>query len=85
MGTRALVRSFPMMERTKDLAGVRGSPPSKMSHSMSGCIFGQRCTQSTDICSHKQPPVNSKGEGLKVISQRLKADRSWSVINNVKV
>ena len=61
--TRALVRSFPMMERTKDLAGVRGSPPSKMSHSMSGCIFRQRCTQSIDICSHKQPPVNSKGEG----------------------
>ena len=55
--TRALVRSFPMMERTKDLAGVRGSPPSKMSHSTSGCIFQQRCTQSIDICSNKQPPV----------------------------
>jgi len=63
--TRALVRSFPMMERTKDLAGVRGTPPSKMSHSTSGCIFRERCTQSIDICSHKQPPVMSidKGNG----------------------
>ncbi len=58
--TRALVRSFPMMERTKDLAGVRGTPPSKMSHSTSGCIFRQRCTQSIDLCSNKQPPTISR-------------------------
>jgi peptide/nickel transport system ATP-binding protein len=58
--TRALVRSFPMMERTKDLAGVRGFPPSKMSHSTSGCIFRPRCTQSIDICSHTLPPAMSR-------------------------
>ena len=72
--TRALVRSFPMMERTKDLAGVRGSPPSKMSHSTNGCIFSQRCTQSIDICSIEQPPVKSKdgsnGNGGYVVCHR---------------
>ncbi|HIH87425.1 MAG TPA: ABC transporter ATP-binding protein, partial [Methanosarcinales archaeon] len=53
--TRALVRSFPMMERAKDLAGVRGAPPSKTSGAPIGCIFQQRCTQSIDVCSQKQP------------------------------
>jgi peptide/nickel transport system ATP-binding protein len=52
--TRALVRSFPLMERAKDLAGVRGAPPSKI-RSISGCIFRQRCTQSIGVCSLKQP------------------------------
>ncbi len=59
--TRALVRSFPMMERAKDLAGVRGDPPSKISHATGGCIFCQRCTQSIDVCSHKQPQAISRG------------------------
>lgn len=59
--TRALVRSFPMMERAKDLAGVRGAPPSKISPSTEGCIFCQRCTQSIDVCSHKQPQAISRG------------------------
>ncbi len=59
--TRALVRSFPMMERAKDLAGVRGAPPSKMSPATEGCIFRQRCTQSIDVCSHKQPQAISIG------------------------
>jgi peptide/nickel transport system ATP-binding protein len=57
--TRALVRSFPMMERAKDLAGVRGAPPSKISGATRGCIFQQRCTQSIDICSQKQPQAMS--------------------------
>ncbi len=52
--TRALVRSFPMMERAKDLAGVRGTPPSKI-HPISGCIFRQRCTQAIEVCSLKPP------------------------------
>ncbi len=61
--TRALVRSFPMMERAKDLAGVRGAPPSKISPSTDGCIFRQRCTQSIDVCSHKQPQAIQISEG----------------------
>lgn len=67
--TRALVRSFPMMERAKDLTGVRGAPPSKISDATEGCIFCQRCTQSIDMCSFEQPqaiPIggdDGKGEG----------------------
>ena len=55
--TRALVRSFPMMERAKDLAGVRGTPPPRSSEISwhSSCIFQPRCTQSINICSQKKP------------------------------
>ncbi|MEA1909042.1 MAG: ABC transporter ATP-binding protein, partial [Euryarchaeota archaeon] len=63
--TRALVRSFPMMERAKDLAGVRGTPPSRSSefsqHRNHGCIFQPRCTQSIDVCSQKEPQAVSRG------------------------
>ncbi len=74
--TRALVRSFPMMERAKDLAGVRGAPPSKISGATRGCIFQQRCTQSIDICSQKQPQAmsidgsNGDGDGSYVVCHR---------------
>jgi len=65
--TRALVRSFPMMERAKDLAGVRGVPPSMLSRSdqHSSCIFQPRCTQSIGICSQKEPqPVSRRADGI---------------------
>jgi len=74
--TRALVRSFPMMERAKDLAGVRGAPPSKISGATRGCIFQQRCTQSIDVCSQKQPQAmsidgsNGDGDGSYVVCHR---------------
>ncbi|HJH31908.1 MAG TPA: ABC transporter ATP-binding protein [Methanosarcinaceae archaeon] len=72
--TRALVRAFPMMERAKDLTGVRGDPPSKMSPATGGCIFCQRCTQSIDICSQKQPHAmfigGNKGDGSYVVCHR---------------
>ncbi len=72
--TRALVRSFPMMERAKDLAGVRGAPPSKISGATCGCIFQQRCTQSIDVCSQKQPHAmsidGSNGDGSYVVCHR---------------
>ncbi len=61
--TRALVRSFPMMERAKDLAGVRGVPPSMFSRSSGrcSCIFQPRCTQSIGVCSQKQPCATPRG------------------------
>nr|QNO45981.1 vitamin B12 import ATP-binding protein BtuD [Methanosarcinales archaeon ANME-2c ERB4]QNO46067.1 vitamin B12 import ATP-binding protein BtuD [Methanosarcinales archaeon ANME-2c ERB4]QNO48858.1 vitamin B12 import ATP-binding protein BtuD [Methanosarcinales archaeon ANME-2c ERB4] len=65
--TRALVRSFPMMERAKDLAGVRGVPPSMFSRSSgrSSCIFQPRCTQSIGVCSQKEPqPVSRRADGI---------------------
>ncbi|KAF5410642.1 MAG: ABC transporter ATP-binding protein [Euryarchaeota archaeon] len=65
--TRALVRSFPMMECAKDLAGVRGTPPSRSSefsqHRNRSCIFQPRCTQSIDVCSQKEPQAVSRGAG----------------------
>ncbi|PXF61607.1 MAG: hypothetical protein C4B59_03400 [Candidatus Methanogaster sp.] len=66
--TRALVRSFPMMERVKDLAGVRGVPPSTLSRSSgrSSCIFRPRCTQSIGVCSQKEPgQVSRRADGTR--------------------
>ena len=62
--TRALVRSFPMMERAKDLAGVRGVPPSMFSRSSRrcSCIFQPRCTQSIGVCSQKEPQPVPRGD-----------------------
>ncbi|MEA1965817.1 MAG: ABC transporter ATP-binding protein, partial [Euryarchaeota archaeon] len=76
--TRALVRSFPMMERAKDLAGVRGVPPSMFSRSSqrSSCIFQPRCTQSIGVCSQKEPQSVSRradgtgGDGGYVVCHR---------------
>jgi len=60
-----LLRSFPMMERAKDLAGVRGVPPSRSSEFSQhhGCIFQPRCTQSIDVCSQKVPQAVPRGDG----------------------
>ena len=83
--TRALVRSFPMMERAKDLAGVRGAPPSKISGARGGCIFQQRCTQSIDVCSQKQPQAKlideNTGDGSYVVCHRGGIATMVSVIN----
>lgn len=60
--TRALVRSFPLMERTKELAGVRGIPPSQLlKNERQGCIFAPRCTQSIEVCSKKRPIAKPRG------------------------
>lgn len=59
--TRALVRSFPLMERTKELAGVRGIPPSQfLENKPKGCIFAPRCTQSIEVCFQKRPKAKLK-------------------------
>ena len=66
--TRALVRSFPLMERTKELAGVRGIPPSQfLENKPKGCIFAPRCTQPIEVCFQKRPKakltdLNSQSE-----------------------
>ncbi len=67
--TRALVRSFPVMERAKDLAGVRGAPPSQTS-TLKGCIFQPRCTQSIDVCLQRQPQPVSRNRNCVVVCHR---------------
>ena len=81
--TRALVRSFPMMERAKDLAGVRGVPPSMFSRSSgrSSCIFQPRCTQSIGVCSQKEPqPVSRGGDGTGGMGGMDGTDRDGYVV-----
>lgn len=56
--TRGLVRSYPDMERTKDLQGI----PGRLEHGISGCAFHPRCTQALPICSQKIPEVTAADE-----------------------
>ena len=54
--TRALIRSYPTGDTTKDLQGIRGEISSR-SNTMAGCPFHNRCTQSLDICESKRPSM----------------------------
>jgi len=49
--SRGLIRSYPDMDRTKDLQGIKGTPE----FIENGCPFHRRCTQSIDICKDKRP------------------------------
>ncbi len=51
--TRGLIRSYPGMERTKDLQGI----PGNLSHDVDGCPFNPRCTQKIECCAYAEPPV----------------------------
>jgi len=56
--TRGLIRSYPGMQRTKDLQGIRGQPE----FIDSGCPFWPRCTQSIEICKLQKPRLKEYGE-----------------------
>jgi len=49
--TRGLIRSYPAMNRAKDLQGI----PGMMSHGLEGCPFHDRCTQRIEICKTLVP------------------------------
>ncbi|MFZ3112927.1 dipeptide ABC transporter ATP-binding protein [Methanothrix sp.] len=49
--TRGLIRSYPAMNRAKDLQGI----PGMMSHGLEGCPFHDRCTQRIEICKTEIP------------------------------
>ncbi len=49
--TRGLIRSYPAMNRAKDLQGI----PGMMSHGLEGCPFHDRCTQHIEICRSEVP------------------------------
>jgi peptide/nickel transport system ATP-binding protein len=51
--SRGLIRSYPDMDRTKDLQGIRGRPE----FIEKGCPFHPRCTQSIDICRIERPDL----------------------------
>jgi len=49
--TRGLIRSYPAMNRAKDLQGI----PGMMSHGLDGCPFHDRCTQRIELCKTEVP------------------------------
>jgi peptide/nickel transport system ATP-binding protein len=51
--TRGLIRSYPIMSMTKDLQGI----PGRMTHSLGGCPFQDRCTQRINVCCQEMPPL----------------------------
>jgi len=51
--TRGLIRSYPDMNRGKDLQGIKGI----MDRTVSGCAFHPRCTQAIEICRRDVPPL----------------------------
>lgn len=58
---RALLRSYPGMNTTKDLQGIpgRGDGPD----GSGGCPFHPRCTQGIAVCRTARPPVAAIGDG----------------------
>ncbi|HBC95097.1 MAG TPA: ABC transporter ATP-binding protein [Pelotomaculum sp.] len=55
--TRALLRSYPGMDTTKDLQGI----PGRLSHESAGCAFHPRCTQKAALCGSEVPPLVNAG------------------------
>ncbi len=58
--TRGLIRSYPAMDRTKDLQGI----PGRMHRNIRGCVFHERCTQHIDKCLDIKPELVKHGERL---------------------
>ncbi len=58
--TRGLIRSYPSMNRTKDLQGIRGRPE----FVDTGCPFWPRCTQLINICRIYRPPLKKYGDTM---------------------
>ncbi|MCT4634094.1 MAG: ABC transporter ATP-binding protein [Firmicutes bacterium] len=56
--TRGLIRSFPNMDTTKDLQGIKGS----IDWTHKGCPFYNRCTQRIDICKNKKVSLEKSGD-----------------------
>ncbi|MCI5166892.1 MAG: ABC transporter ATP-binding protein [Candidatus Electrothrix sp. GM3_4] len=65
--TMALGRSYPDMERARDLGGIRGESlrrtvgTSTTSPGTEGCLFVDRCTQSTVLCAQNRPVLPATG------------------------
>lgn len=51
--SRGLIRSYPDMDRAKDLQGIRG----RAEFVESGCPFHPRCTQAIEICKEERPKL----------------------------
>lgn len=54
--TRGLVGAFPLLDRARDLWGIRGEPPDPAALP-GGCAFAPRCTQAVDRCWAVVPPL----------------------------
>ena len=55
--TRGLLRTYPDMQKNKDLQGI----PGEQSHGARGCSFHPRCTQKIPICTAKAPELKDVG------------------------
>lgn len=58
--TKALMRSHPFMETTKDLQAIRGQMPS-LYNIPEGCRFHTRCVQKIDVCEREVPELKTYG------------------------
>lgn len=56
--TRGLFRSFPNMDTTKDLQGIKGT----IDWNYKGCPFYNRCTQRIDICKNTKVILEENGD-----------------------
>ncbi len=64
--SRGLIRSYPGMDRAKDLQGIRG----RAEFVESGCPFYPRCTQSIEICGEERPKLVSLGQDRQIACHR---------------
>jgi len=58
--TRGLIRSYPSMDRTKDLQGIKG----RSEFIATGCPFWPRCTQAINLCRIYMAPLKKYGDAM---------------------
>ncbi len=63
--TRALLRSFPDIDKKMPTRALRGAPPD-LSMDIPGCRFCPRCPEATEQCRQEEPRMVTVGPGHEV-------------------
>ena len=63
--TRALLRSFPDIDKKMPTRALRGAPPD-LSGDIAGCRFCPRCPEATERCPQDEPRMVTVGPGHEV-------------------
>ena len=63
--TRALLNSFPDIDRKMPTRALRGAPPD-LSQPVAGCRFCPRCPEATEQCSQEEPQMMTVGPNHEV-------------------
>jgi peptide/nickel transport system ATP-binding protein len=61
--TWGLLNSYPTMTTTRDLGGIRGTPPPAGGPPV-GCPFAGRCTQALSLCAQERPRLERNADRL---------------------